>query len=68
MKEELTVFGLSSCYPVLKEQKDTQVLNMSSKWALADHLEYCSDDKLSELDNYEENMEAGQVSNTHASL
>ena len=49
----------------LQEQKDVQVLNMSSKWALADHLEYCSDDKLSELDNYEENKDAGKAPHAH---
>lgn len=51
----------------VQEEKEVQVLNMSSKWALADHLEYCSDDKLSELDNYEENKEAGKVGNLPAS-
>ena len=51
--------------PSSQEQKDVQVAHMSSKWALDDHLEYCSDDKLSELDNYDEHKEAGKVSIHH---
>ena len=35
--------------------------NLSSKWALCDHLEYCAEDKLSELDNYDENQKSGEV-------
>merc|ERR1711871_38875 len=32
-----------------------EITALSSTWALADHLEYCSDDKLTELDGYDEN-------------
>ena len=34
---------------------------MSSKWALADHLEYCGEDKLTELDGFQENADGGTV-------
>lgn len=37
------------------------VQNLSSKWALHDHLEYCADDKLSELDGYDEHLKEGTV-------
>merc|ERR1719331_427373 len=41
--------------------KDCKVQNLSSKWALCDHLEYCAEDKLSELDNYDENQKSGEL-------
>lgn len=34
---------------------------LSSKWALGDHLEYCGEDKLCELDGYDEGKSAKTV-------
>jgi len=40
---------------------ETKVAAMSSKWALADHLEYCGEDKLTELDGFQENADGGTL-------
>jgi len=37
------------------------VTALTSKWALPDHLEYCSEDKLSDVDEYDDNLETVSV-------
>jgi len=35
--------------------------SLSSRWAMVEHLEYCDDDKLSELDDYKENVKTNTL-------